>query len=360
MKEDIRQTLEELTQLDGPSGYEHPVVEYLAEQFESAGASVKVDPMGNLFARRGDDTGEPHLMIAAHSDEIGAVIRFIDERGFLRFDPLGGVSAVLLVGRRVSVGGHPGIVGTKPGHLQTVEESHMAPPIDQLYIDVGAQSSEEVFDLGIKIGTPVVYDSPLQSFSNTDRMSGKAIDNRLGCAILLTLFRNIENKKISGRLTGLVTVQEEVGLRGAIVAAHHENPDYAVVIDTLPVGDTPDVSNERMTSFIGKGPVLVLVSRSGSGGHIGNLNLNRFLENAANRADVDLQYSTSVGYAVTDAGTIHLQQSGIPTVVLGLPRRYSHSPVCTFDINDAVGAINVLDSFIDDMSNHIELGFFES
>lgn len=357
MKDELRSVLRELTELDGAPGFEHDVVRYLVEKFRSLGAEVDVDDMGNLYALGGKASGSPHLMIAAHSDEIGAIVRHIDDDGFLYVDALGGVSPVLFVGRRVHVAGRPGVVGTRPGHLQTPEERLKSPPIEDMYVDVGASSLEEVRALGIRVGSPIVYDSPLQPFANMDRLSGKAIDNRLGCAVLVQLFRELHQKDVGCRLTGLVTVQEEVGLRGARVAGYRERPDCSVIVDTLPVADTPDVRKGRMCGKIGRGPVLVLASASKSGGHLGNLKLNGLIERAAASQEAPLQTCTSIGYAVTDAGGLHLQRGGIPTAVLALPRRYSHSPVCTFDINDAVAAVKVLVGAVELLSNGADTSF---
>ena len=144
------------------------------------------------------------FVISAHSDEIGGVVRHIDERGFLRFDPMGGVSPVLLVARRVSVGGYPGVVGTRPGHLLTDQERRQAPGIEEMYIDLGFDSADEVRELGIDVGTPITYISQLEPLANPERLNGKSIDNRLGCAILLQLFRSLSGKTLPASLTGVV------------------------------------------------------------------------------------------------------------------------------------------------------------
>lgn len=360
MKDDLRATLERLTALNGPSGFEQPVVEALVGEFTDLGAEVRVDHMGNLYARlpQSDPNG-PHLMIAAHSDEVGAVVRYIDQNGFLRIDPLGIVAPVLFVGRRVDVAGHLGVVGVRPVHAQTPAERHQAPPIDQLFVDVGATSAEEVAGMGIRVGSPVSYESPLRTFSNPDRLCGKAIDNRLGCAVLIQLFRRLRDRQVAGTVTAVAAVQEEVGLRGATVAARSVRPDYAVVIDTLPVEDTPGGPEGRICGRIGHGPVLVVASSGGTfvNGHIGHPRVGEWIERAGASCGVSVQRVSSIGYAVTDAAAVHLRGEGIPTGVLGLPRRYSHSPVCTFDINDAVGAVRLLEEFVTEMQTHAEPSF---
>ncbi len=353
MKESLRRTLQELTALDGVAGFEQDVVRYLRDALIPLADRVEVDAMGNLYAVR-EGTASKRLMISAHSDEIGGIVKSVDPQGFLRFDPLGGVLPGTLVGRRVRVRGHLGVIGVKSGHLQTREEQNAVLPTDHLYIDVGAASAAEVAEMGIGVGDPVAYYSPVEAFTNGDRVCGKSIDNRIGCAVLLELFRRLKGVPLAGTLLGVVCVQEEVGLRGAQVATYHARPDYAVVVDTFMAGDTPDVNFHReLPAAIGKGPVLLLANSA----QVAHPAVNRYLRAAADRAGVPLQPCTIVGKAGTDSGPIHLSREGVPTTGLGLARRYSHTPVCTLDLNDAVGAVQVLEQFARDMGEHTDLGF---
>src|SRR5262249_51366723 len=163
----------------------------------------------------------------------------------------GGLIPSHMVAQRVRVGGHLGVVGVRPGHLQSADERLRVAPIEEMFIDVGASSAEDVARLGIRIGSPVSYAVRLERFSNSDRVTGKAIDNRAGCAVLLQLFRELAGQTLAGCLTGLVAVQEEVGMRGAEVGTYRAAPDYAIVVDTLPVADTPNVPAGRMSGAIG-------------------------------------------------------------------------------------------------------------
>ncbi|MDX1665149.1 MAG: M20/M25/M40 family metallo-hydrolase [Candidatus Promineifilaceae bacterium] len=359
MKEQLIETLRALTSLHGAPGFEQPVVRYLAEQFAATGASIDVDEMGNLYATLDGEDEAPHLMVAAHSDEIGAVVRAIHPDGFLSIDPIGGLIPTHLVAQRVRVGDNLGVVGVLPGHVQSAAERRQVPEIHDLFVDIGARSAEEVAAMGIAVGTPVTYDVPLAVFGNGERLTGKAIDNRLGCAVLLQLFRQLEDRPPAGPLTALVAVQEEVGFRGATVGAHRVQPDYAIVVDTFPIGDTPGVPERRMPGRLGEGPVLVVAASSGRSGrgHITHPRLQEWLEGAAQRAGVPLQKATSIGIAISDAAAIHLSGRGVATGVLGLPRRYSHSPVCTFDVGDALGAVRVLVQVAGEMAEHQERRF---
>ncbi len=215
--------------------------------------------------------------------------------------------------------------------------------MDAVYVDLGATSATEVAAMGIRIGDPWVWLSELEPLSNPDRLVGKAIDNRVSCAVLLQLFRELQGQDIAGTLIGVVTVQEEVGLRGARVAAQRAAPDYAVVIDTFMSGNTPDVDEYReMPTGIGRGPVNLLANSS----HIAQTALKQMLEAAAERAGVNLQPATVIGKSGTDAGAIHLAREGIPTGGLGICRRYSHSPIELIDINDVVGTVRMLQEMV--------------
>jgi len=339
MKDQLISDLRDLTALHAPAGFEQPVVRYLRAAFAPLADSVEVDSMGNLYAVKRGRKEHPRFMICAHSDEIGGVVKSILPSGFLKIDKLGGVLDALMIGRKVWVNGRLGVAGMKSGHLQSAEERTKVPLLETSYVDVGASSAEEVARMGIRIGDPWVWLSELEQMTNRDLLVGKAIDNRLSCAILLQVLRELKGVTLDGTLIALVAVQEEVGLRGAKVAAEHAKPDYAVVADTFMSGDTPDVDFYReMPTGIGRGPVALLATT----GHIAHPGVARLMDEAAQRAGVTLQRATVIGKANTDASSIHLAGEGIPTGGLGICRRYSHSPVELMDINDAVGAVKVL------------------
>lgn len=354
MRESLLRRLRELTALDGVSGFEQPVVRYLRDAFADLADEVTVDTMGNLYALRRGPADGPRLVVEAHSDEIGAIVKSVDPQGFLRFDVLGGAIPSMLVGRRVRVRGHLGVIGVRSGHLQHPDERQRVPATDDLYIDVGAESAEAVAEMGLGIGDPVAYESPLLVYTSGNRVCGKAIDNRIGCAVLVELFQQLKGVPLDGTVQAVVAVQEETGLRGAQVAGYRVDADYAIVVDTFMAGDTPDVEFYReLPAAIGGGPVLLLAHRA----HIGHPAVNGYLREAAERVGVRVQPCTIVGRAATDSGTLHLAKGGIPTAGLGLPRRYSHTPVCTLDLRDAVGAVEILLQFARDMPHHTDLTF---
>jgi endoglucanase len=345
-----------MTALDGVSGHEQPVVAYLRDALTPLADDVRVDSMGNVYAVLHGEGRGPHLMLEAHSDEIGCMVKSIEPDGYLRILGVGGISPAMLAGRNVRVNGHHGVIGVKSGHLQTPEERQRVAQVHELYVDIGAATAAEVAEMGIRVGDAVAYDSPLTRYTRTDRVSGKAIDNRIGCAVLLQLLQELDHRPPAGTLSVVICVQEEIGLRGAHVAAYAAQPDYAIAVDTFMSGDTPDVDYYReLSASIGNGPVLLLANSA----HIGHPAVNRFVRDAARSAGVPLQESmVGQGMAATDAGAIHLTRAGVPTAGLSLARRYSHTPICTLDLNDAERAVRLLQAFVGDMAQHADLSFF--
>lgn len=340
IKAEVRQDLEQLTALDAVSGHEAAVIRAMRDLLLPLSDNLEIDTFGNVCATIGGEPGAYHLMLAAHSDEIGLVVKSVDPSGYLRFSTIGGVQPALLPGRMVRVNGSVrGVIGVKSGHLMSLEEINRPASPDNLYIDVGASSAADVEKLGVRIGDPIAFVSPLVELNGPDILTGKAIDDRLGCAVLLAVMRRLRRTPGRTKVSCVITTQEEVGLRGAAVAAYSLDPDCAVAIDTFMSGDTPDVDFHReMPAAIGKGPVLLLASGGDAFGNIMHPAMERLLERAASDNEVRYQRATVLGKAATDASTIHLARRGIPTGGVGLARRYSHSPVCTCDLNDAANA----------------------
>lgn len=357
LKERLRDLTAEYAAIDAVSGHEQRLVRRLVDDFTPFLDDVTVDPFGNVVASKLAADGAPTLMIAAHSDEIGAVVKAVEPDGTIRFAPIGGVVETLLVGRAVSVNGHPGVTGVKAGHISTLAERLTAPAMRDLYVDVGADSAAEVAALGIEVGDPIAYVAPLRTLTNPDRISGKAVDNRISCAILVELAERLHGKTLPATIHFVVAVQEEVGLRGAQMITHRLNPTAAIVVDTMPAGGTPDVSATRDLSMqIGQGPVITLVSQSARAGAIMQPGMRRFLERAAHAAAVPYQLALFYG-GNSDAASVHLVRDGIPTGIVNLARRYSHSPVETADLNDAANALLLLEQAATSFDGAVDLSF---
>lgn len=337
--------LRELAAIDAVSGHEGPVIEWLRERMAPLVDRLEIDAMGNIYAAR--DGQGPHLMVSAHSDEIGALVSAIEPDGFIRFTPVGGMSEMLLVGRKVRVGGRRGVVGVRAGHLLSPQEARTVPEAGELYIDLGFDSREAVEALGITIGDGITWQSEVEPVANANRVVGKGIDNRIGCLMVLELLRALHGRDIPCTLTVVVAVQEEVGLKGARVAAEHVRPDGALVVDTVPCADTPDSRQVRTFPVtLGAGPVFQTSSGPRGSGYLMPETVRQFLIDVAEREDIPYQLAT-FSFGNTDAGAVYTAARGIPTAVATIPRRYSHSPVEMLDLDDAVATLRLCQAVVE-------------
>ena len=357
----LKQTLLNLTvdyaAIDGVAGYEQDIVRRLRDDLAPHVDRIFVDPFGNLVGTIDGPDGSPSLMVSAHSDEIGGVVKAIEPDGILRFEKLGGVIETLLVGRMVRVGGQRGVIGAKAGHVTPPAERLSAPPLRELYVDLGFDTAEDVRAAGVQIGDPIAYESDAKPMANGERIVGKALDNRVCCAMVVELARRLREVDLTCTLHLVVAVQEEVGLRGAKMITHRLNPTAAIVVDTMPSGGTPDVSATRdLPMVIGAGPVITLVSNSGGGGAIGQPAMRDLLINAAEHAGIAYQRGIFYG-GNSDAAAVHLVRDGVPTGIVNITRRYAHSPVEVIDLNDAVGTYRLLESAIRMFGPDTDLGF---
>ena len=350
MNETILKHLKDLTAVDAISGDERPMVRYLAERLQGVADELSCDAAGNLYAvRRGPQPG-PTLLIAAHTDEIGMMVKSIDRDGFIRFEKVGGVIDNLLPARVVRVKGQTGIVGVKAGHYQTEQERTQGKKHTEMYIDLGCRSDAEVAALGITIGDPITFVSPVvQLGGNPDLVAGKAVDNRLGCAVLLQLLLSGVTPA-AGTLVAAFTAQEEVGLKGAGIAAERWRPDLAIALDTMPSGDTPDMSFQKdLNIAIGRGPAIQVMGGPGGRGNLLHPIVKEFLVETAANGGIPVQLCTFTG-GNNDSASMAWAAEGIPAGSITLPRRYSHSPVEMADLNDATASLRLLEGILGRMN----------
>ncbi|RSK26687.1 M42 family peptidase [Bacillus sp. HMF5848] len=358
LKENFLLNLREIAAIPGAPGQEMEVVDKFVQWFTPYVDNIEVDHMGNLYVYKHGISPGPTLMVSAHSDEIACVVRDIDNRGFLKIERTGGMIESLLVGRKVNVHGHFGVIGIKAGHLQTPEERKRLPSIYELYVDVGANNKQDVLDMGIQIGDPITYISDIDTFTNQDLICGKAIDNRSCCVLLLELFKSLQSKDVSGTIVGVITVQEEVGLRGAKVATYRVNPDYAIVLDTIPCADTPDSLQSGYPVGIGNGPVIPALAGGSVRGNIMAPQKKELLIKYANESNVPYQLAVMSG-ASTDVSAVHLEREGVLAGAITIARRYSHSPVEVANLNDFVHAYKLLEKLVLDNGKWGNLSFLK-
>ncbi|HVB08829.1 MAG TPA: M20/M25/M40 family metallo-hydrolase [Bacillota bacterium] len=345
-------TLEALTAIHAVPGQEQPMIRALRQITGDLGYEGAVDVFGNLCVDLGGPAGTPLLLIDAHTDEIGAVVQRVLPGGFIGLSAMGGARESCFLARHVVVAGHPGVVGIKPGHFSTPDERGRLPSFDQLLVDVGAESADEVAAMGIRIGSPVTWVSPLTRLGKGDRVAGKAVDNRLSCAVLCEVLRERREGRAPApraRVVLAFTSQEEVGLRGARAAASRLQPDVALAVDTVPCGGTPDVPASISVTDIGRGPVVPLQARGGAGGYLAHPAVVSWLEETAGKAGVPLQFDLMRG-GNNDAAAMQQAGAGAAAAAICLPRRYSHSPVEMADLRDARGAAKLIAALIADFS----------
>ena len=354
----ILERLSALAALDAVSGQEQPVVAHLHAALTGVVDELFVDAVGNLHAvRRGARPG-PTVLIAAHTDEIGLIVKAVEADGFLRFDKVGGVLDNLLPARMVRVHGHLGVIGMRAGHFQSAEERSRVPSPTTLYVDVGARSAAEVATMGIGVGDPIAFKSDLVAFVPDGALvAGKAIDNRLGCAVAWALLD--AGAPPAGTLAVAFTSQEEVGLKGAGVAGERWRPDLAIAVDTMPSGDTPDMSLTRdLNVRIGAGPVLQVLAGQAGKGFLVHPAVARFLRDLADAAGVPLQVATFTG-GNNDAAAMAWSGRGVPAASLCLPRRYAHSPTEVADLRDADATLQLLQALVARMDDLPGFGFLD-
>ena len=353
----LAERLGDYAAIDAVSGHEQSIVQRLVEDLSTHVDDIQIDAFGNVIATIPGPDASPSLMLAAHSDEIGGVVKAIEPNGMIRFERLGGLVETLLVGRAVRIGEHRAVIGVKAGHITPPAERLTAPGIRDLYVDLGFDSAEEVTALGVRVGDPIAYDAPMRRLANPDRLSGKALDNRVSCAILVELAERLKAERLACTLHLVVAVQEEVGLRGAEIVTYRLNPTAAIVLDTMPSGGTPEVSaTQDLPVQIGAGPVITLVSQGAGRGAIAQPAMRDLLVGLAEEAGIPHQRGIFYG-GNSDAASVHLVRAGIPTGIVNIARRYSHSPVETLDIRDAVNALRLLETFTRRFSSETDLSF---
>jgi endoglucanase len=342
--------LERLAEIPGGSGFEEKVIEVMVDGLKRNLPEVTVDPIGNVIGKLGK--GKKSVMVCAHSDEVGMLVKYIDPKGYVYFDLNGMIDERVLLSTKVDIctdrGIYTGVVGVKNRHLLTAEDLKRPINISELWIDLGAENAEEVEKLGIEIGDPIVFHPNFQKMGK-DTVASKALDNRVGCAILIDLAGKMKTKKMDYQLFFVVASQEEVGSRGARVAAQTLGPDMAIVIDTVPASD-PITPPQQATAECGKGPVIRSMDVNALGwGSIYSKKIRQRLTATAVRNRIPHQ--KDIFRTWTDASSIHTSGRGIPCGGLFIPRRYSHSPTELVKWSDVERTAELLYLFLKDLDS---------
>ncbi len=311
------------------SGDEGAVRKMVRQQIEPIADDLMVDAMGNLLAtRRGRGRNRVRVMVAAHMDEVGFMITDIDSDGYLRFESVGGLDERQLLGKPVWLGAdrQPGVIGAKPIHLAKTEELKRIPKVEDLRIDLGASSKEEAREK-VGLGDRGTFATAFTPLGSTIR--GKALDDRVGVATLIELVRNPPPNL---DLLAAFPVQEEVGLRGARIAAFSLQPEAAIALDCTPAMDLPTWEGDENVAYntvLGKGPAIYISDRA----TIADPRLLKLFVRTAEEEGIAYQIRQP-GSGGTDAGSIHLTREGIPSISLSVPARYLHTPASIASLHD--------------------------
>jgi putative aminopeptidase FrvX len=322
----LKELTKKITEIYGPSGHEQLVRDLIREEIKGLVDEIRVDALGNLIARKKGTGATPRkkVMLAAHMDEIGVIVTHIDEKGFLRFAPIGGVFPINLHGSRCRfANGITGVFGR-----ETKDSSVTEIKLDKVFIDVGATSAG---DSPVGVGDAAGF---WRDFADLgERIVSKAMDDRIGCVVLIETLKQL--KKSVDDVYFVFTVQEEVGLRGATTSAFGVQPDLAIAVDVTGTGDTPEAN--RMAVELGKGPAIKVKDA----GMLAHPTVKNLLADAAKEAKIPYQFEVLVG-GTTDAMAMQTTREGVPAGCLSIPTRYIHSPSEMVDFNDLQNAVKLL------------------
>ncbi|MBE6630594.1 MAG: M42 family metallopeptidase [Ruminococcaceae bacterium] len=325
--------LEKLCLCFGPTSFEEPVEKAIREELSGTRAELYTDRMGNLTAHLKGPEGATRVMLCAHMDEVGFMITEIDDNGFLRFDHVGGIDTRVLCGRPVTIyNGEkylPGVIAAKGIHLQSAEERKKVPDYDNMYIDIGADDREQAQAL-VQPGDLGTFQTPFATFGKDGAyIRSKALDDRLGCALLIEVLREVEQKELPLDLWFCFTVREEIGKSGALVTANRVDPDVAIVLETTAIADRPDVDVSSRVAKVGAGGVLSLLDR----GTIYDRALVDFALETAKKHDIPAQIKRYVAGG-NDAAHVQRSNSGTRCLALSAATRYLHAPISVAAVRD--------------------------
>lgn len=329
--------LEKLCNLDGVSGNEGAVREFIKAQITPYADEIKVDSMGNLLAFKKGTNSSKTVMLSCHTDEVGFIVSGITKEGYLEFLTVGGIDTRVIISKKVRIGKDKikGIIGLKAIHLTTKQERENVPKVKDLYIDIGAKDADDAKKY-VNLGDYVAFDTEYEKLGEKT-IKAKAIDDRAGCYILCELIKN----PVKFDTWFCFCTQEEVGLRGAKVAAAKINPDIALVVEATTCSDVKGSLPHTYVTKLHHGAAISFMDRT----TIVNQDLYKWFYELAQKNNIPVQYKTLVAGG-NDAGIIHLSNGGVPTLSVSVPCRYLHSPVSLASLDDIEATKKLCECFI--------------
>lgn len=344
----LNENLEKLSNACGVTGRESNVRELMAKLMKPYVDEITVDRLENVIAIKKGKAKAPKVMLAAHMDEVGLMVKTITKEGFLQFTKMGGIDDRILPAQKVIVytrkSQYQGVIGSKPPHIQKEDERKKIITFDDLFIDIGAESKEDAQSKGVSIGDPVAFDVKYAALSK-DVVLGKAFDNRSGCLAMVETLRLLEKTDVTVCAVG--TVQEEVGLRGAGTAAFGVDPDVALALDVTIAGDVPGVREFDTSVKMGKGPALTI----SDSGLITHPKVLRWLLDVAEEEKIPIQLESGL-LGSTDAARISMTRQGVPCGTISIPTRYIHSPAGILNLKDIENSAKLAATAIRKINKH--------
>lgn len=355
MKDYSISLLKELTEAPGISGYEQVVRNIFKQHVKD---DFITDKTGSIYVCKKGYSEQPKIMVSGHLDEVGFVVKSITREGFLHFIPSGGIWGLTMLSHRVKVILNDqefvrgAIVYKSPHFLNNEDKTKFIPP-SEMFIDIGAKDyNDAINNYKIAVGQQVTFDSEFVQLSNPNRFMAKAFDNRIGVGLAITIANSLLNIAHPNTVFLGANAQEEVKARGAITAANLINPDIGIVIEGPPADDTPGIEKHSQQSALGAGVQIRIMDSSA----IMNQQFNQFIINIAQEINIPYQLSVN-DIGGTDAHAIHLNQTGTPTCVLGVPVRYSHTSNSIMDINDYLNTKHLIVEMIKRLDKNTVNGF---
>lgn len=329
--------IEKLSNLNGVSGDEGAVRNFIKSEIEKYADEITVDTIGNLIALKKGNSGKK-VMLSAHMDEVGFIVSGITDKGYIKFKTVGGIDTRVIISKKVVIGDNKvkGIIGMKAIHLQKRSERDSVPEVKNLFIDIGAKDKKAA-EKKVKLGDYIAFDTKFEMMSE-DVIKAKAIDDRAGCSVLMELIK----KPVKYDTYFCFTTQEEVGLRGARVAAHRIMPDIALVLEATTCSDVYGLEEHEYVTNLCGGVVVTFMDRT----TIVDKSFHKWLYESGKAAKIPVQYKrmTSGG---NDAGRIHLTGAGVKTASVSVPTRYLHSPCCIASKKDIQAMHDLAELFLD-------------
>ncbi|MBC8535792.1 M42 family metallopeptidase [Feifania hominis] len=362
----LKETMREFMTTFSLCGYESLLADKVKAELQKYTDDVVQDKIGNVIATfPGSNPAAPRVMLFAHMDTLGFIVRCIDDDGYIRFDRLGGIPEKILPALEMTVGAedgvsfYKGVVGNKAHHVTPPEEKYVVNKIPELYIDIGCKSGDEVRALGIQVGCPICYTPTFRELQN-GRVSGTAIDDKAGVAALCQVASMLKGLPHEATIYVVGTCWEEFNLRGAMMAARTAKCDLAISLDCAQCGDTPDLHGKDNVTM-DNGPVMVLYDFHGRGtlnGYIAHKNLRDHALACAKRRGINLQRTASIG-TVTDACYLQFEGEGIGMLELAWPTRYTHTPIETSSLADIAQLAELTCEMAVSIDANFPLGRFE-